>query len=207
MKFNVDKFLLILIFTISYFVDCKDSDTTAPELPPSEDRNGLIFSEVYLDENNPDKSWIEIYNPTSQPLVLEKFRFLNIKTTNILPEAIQEKGGIEILPGKCLVLCASAIDFHFDFNAKSALIEVSVMAAFGKGGFFSLRTKDMGEDGVDLFRYGDPEKTVKWVNEIGDFVVPFSTNGKSFHRKMTKGIDESVSPEFYSAEPSPGQHD
>jgi len=57
MKINVDKFLLILIFTISYFVDCKDFETTAPELPPSEDRNGLIFSEVFLDENQPDYSF------------------------------------------------------------------------------------------------------------------------------------------------------
>jgi len=82
MKFNVDKFLLILIFTISYFVDCKDSDTTAPELPPSDvlaanagpDRTTITGSYAILDgskstgnidwyvweqdESNPDKIFL-----------------------------------------------------------------------------------------------------------------------------------------------------
>ncbi len=202
MKIILKQIFLVLLFLIVWLFNCKDSEP----LSAQQQRNGLIFSEVYLDANNPSQSWIEIYNPSAQSQVLEKFRYSSILTPNILPAEIQEKGGIEILPGKCLVLCASAIDFHFDVNAKSTLVEVTVMAHFGKGGFFSLRTKDMGEDGVDLFRYGDPEKTVKWVNEIGDFVIPFSTNGNSFHRKMTKGENETVSPEFYSAAPTPGQH-
>ena len=82
MKINVDKFLLILIFTISYFVDCKDSDTTAPELPPSDvlaanagpDRTTITGSYAILDgskstgnidwyvweqdESNPDKIFL-----------------------------------------------------------------------------------------------------------------------------------------------------
>jgi len=39
---------------------------------------GLIFSEVYLDENQPSKSWVEVYNPTDKPLILATFRFSHI---------------------------------------------------------------------------------------------------------------------------------
>ena len=108
----------------------------------------MIFSEVYLDANLPERSWIEIYNPTSQPLVLEKIRYLNVKITNILPEAIQEKGGIEVLPGECIVICASTAHFQFNMDTKSSLFEIPENKHFGKGGFFSLRTKNMGEDGL-----------------------------------------------------------
>ncbi len=36
---------------------------------------GLIFNEVYLDISHPAKSWVEIYNPTESPLMLEAVRF------------------------------------------------------------------------------------------------------------------------------------
>jgi len=72
-------------------------------------RDGLIFSEVYLNDIELDKSWLEIYNPTTEPLVLERFRFYHVMTTNILPQEIQENGGIELLPGECIVLCANDV--------------------------------------------------------------------------------------------------
>ena len=169
-------------------------------------RDGLIFSEVYLDENEPDKSWLEIYNPTSKPLILEKFRFFQVLSTNILPEEIQEKGGIEIPPNECIVLCANVAGFDFSMHEKSKLIQVSTITHFDKGGFFSLRTKGLGEDGVDIFLYGDPEETSKLKKKLGDFVVPFSKNSKSYSRKMTKGTAEKFKSEFYLTEPSPGKH-
>jgi len=160
-------------------------------------REGLIFSEVYLNENGPDKSWIEIYNPTDKPLVLEKFRFYNIMTTNILPEEIRKKGGIELVPGETLILCADKTKLNFSNNVK--IVQIEVISAFGKGGFFSINTKGMEENGVDIFRYGDPEKTSELSNQISNFVVPFSTDDKSYSR-----VNDQY--KFTKSEPSPGVH-
>lgn len=101
-------------------------------------RDGLIFSEVYLNDIEPDKSWLEVYNPTTQPLVLERVRFYDIMTTNILPQEIQKNGGIELLPGECVVVCANEFKFVFKLKPNSRLIQVSAMKHFGKGGFFYL---------------------------------------------------------------------
>jgi len=145
-------------------------------------RNGLIFSEVYLNDVEPEKSWLEIYNPTTERLILEKFRFYQVLTPNILPQEIQEQGGMEVPPGECIVLCANESRFDFQIETKAKLIQVSAMCQFGKGGFFSLGTKGLGEDGEDIFRYGDPEVTSKLKSQLGDFVVPFSRDGKSHTR-------------------------
>jgi hypothetical protein len=167
-------------------------------------RTGLIFSEVYLNGNEPDKSWLEIFNPTTEPLILEKFRFYHVMTTNILPQEIQEKGGIQIAPGECIILCANKSKFDFPLEAKSKLIQVSTMTHFGKGGFFSLATKELGENGEDIFRYGDPEMTSKLKNRIGDFVVQFSKDTQSFTRIKYETAEERFLPNFIRTRPSPG---
>jgi len=169
-------------------------------------RDGLIFSEVYLNENEPDKSWLEIYNPTTVPLILEKFRFYWVLTPNVLPQEIQEQGGIEISPGECIVLCANESNFDFQIEAKSKPIQVSAMTHFGKGGFFSLGTKGLGEDGEDIFRYGDPEITAKLKSQLGDFVVPFSRDAKSYTRIKSEIPEERFQPNFTQTEPSPGHY-
>lgn len=171
-------------------------------------RDGLIFSEVYLNEDEPDKSWLEIYNPTTEPLILEKFRFYHIKTTNVLPKDVQEKDGIEVLPGECIVLCANEVKFKIDFqnDPQSKLIQVDVLTRFGKGGFFSLGTKNLGDDGVDIFRYGDPEITEKLSNEIGSFIIPLSKGDKSYKRIEGEDRGNQFQPNFIQNSPSPGFH-
>lgn len=169
-------------------------------------RDGLIFSEIYLNENEPAKNWLEIYNPTTRALILEKFRFYHVKTANILPEAIQEKGGVEIPAGECLVLCANESELDFQIEARSKLIQVSAISHVGKGGFFSLGTKELGEDGVDIFRYGDLEITAKLKSQLGDFVVPFSKDAKSYTRVKSENPSERFLPNFTQTEPSPGRY-
>jgi len=169
-------------------------------------RDGLIISEVYLNEDDPEMSWLEVYNPTKELLVLEKFRFYDIMTDNILPQEIQEKGGIEILPGECIVLCSNEETFDFPIKSKVMLIPVSAMISFGKGGFFSLQTKGLEEDGVDIIRYGDPEKTSKLKTELGNFVVPFSKSTLSFSRIENESPEERFLPNFIQSEPSPGSY-
>ena len=55
--------LLLLISSIMLFI--------VEPLSAQMNYKGLIFSEVYLDESRPEQSWLEIYNPTSNPLILE----------------------------------------------------------------------------------------------------------------------------------------
>ncbi|MGD8782693.1 MAG: porin family protein [Ignavibacteria bacterium] len=97
--------------------------TTALPLSAQLKREGLIFSEVYLNENKPGKSWVEIYNPTNMTLTLEKFRTSNVLTTNILPEEIKDKGGIEVVPGATVVLCADKNKLNCNSNTQIIQIE------------------------------------------------------------------------------------
>jgi hypothetical protein len=161
-------------------------------------KKSLVFNEIYLNESEPDESWLEIYNPSNNPLVLEKFRLYNVMTTNILPGEIRKNGGLEIAPGESIILCANSAKLNLN-NAKIKVIQISVLGSFGKGGFFSLRTKGMGENGVDIVRYGDPKLTVTLQNQIGDYVIPFSSDSQSYSR-----IDDHYS--FIRSEPSPGIH-
>ena len=157
-------------------------------------KEGLIFSEVYLNRNEPDKSWIEIYNPTSIKLSLEKFRSSNVLTTNILPQEINES----------IILCPDKTKFNLKSSAK--INQVSEMSNFGKGGFFSLKTKEMGEEGADIFRYGNPEVTLNLETQLGNFVVPFSTDSKSYSRMSGNIPGESFQPRFIKTEPTPGSY-
>ncbi len=166
----------------------------------------LIFSEVYLNANEPAKSWLEIYNPTTESLILESFRFYSIKTKNILPEEIQKKGGIEITSGECLILCANKAIFDLSVMENLNLVQVSAMTHFGKGGFFSLKTKNMGEEGEDIFRYGNPEETSKLKKQLGNFVVPFSKGNISYTRVKNNKPGEKFMTNFTQTEPSPGYY-
>ncbi len=168
-------------------------------------RESLIFSEVYLNGNESDKSWLEIYNPTTRPLILEKFTFYWVLTPNVLPQEIREQGGIEISPGECVVLCANQSKFGFHMETRTKLVQVSSIIHFRKGGFFALGTKGLGEDGEDIFRYGDPEVTSRFKSQVGDFVVPFSKEAKSYTRIRSETHGQQFLPNFTQTEPSPGR--
>lgn len=163
---------------------------------------GLIFSEVFLKDNDSDASWIEIYNPTQKSLTLESFRIWNIMTTNMLPKEINEKGGLEISPGEFIILCVDKAKLNLNKNIK--IIEIKGINHFGRGGFFSLRTKGMKENGEDIIRYGNPEITSYLENKIGSFVVPFSNDGKSYSRPISKISGDQIQLNFVKTKPSPG---
>ncbi len=167
---------------------------------------GLIFSEVYLDKNQPEQSWLEIYNPTSATVILENFRVYHIKTTNMLPRDIIEKGGIEIPSKKCIVLCANNKFSNNSFSGELEFIEVPGIACFGKGGFFSMSTRDFGESGIDIIRYGAPEYTSELQNQLGDFVVPLSEDLKSYSRVKSQNNEKPFKPNFIKTMPSPCQY-
>lgn len=162
-------------------------------------REGLIFSEVYLNDKEPDKSWLEIYNPTLKPLVLKKLRFYQILTPNIIPEELVERGDLQLFPHECLVICANKSKLKFGRDIKIKLIELNVINQFGIGGFFSLRTQGQGDEGVDTFRYGEPKITAKFESQLGGYVVSFSNSMMSYKRSIKDSL-----PVFTLQNPSPG---
>lgn len=196
-KLKNKTFLLILIEIIFLTI------TLSAQLK----RDGLIFSEIYLSENEPNRSWLEIYNPTNTILILEKFRFDSVLSPNILPEEINEKGGINISPGECIVLCASGTGVDLQNVSKLRIVEVEAMRHFRKGGgFFALVTKELGKDGVDIFYYGNPEKTAKYRSSNDDFVVPFTTDAISYTRIKSQVPGDQFQPNFIKTRPSPGSY-
>ena len=164
----------------------------------------LIISEVYFDKTQPLNNWIEIYNPTDKPLVLERLRPSHIRTKNVLPSLIRGPQGITILPDEYLVLCADSTQFKSKWKNIIDLIVVQPLSHLEKGGFISISTKNIGESGWDGIRYGEPSLS----NSVKDFyncnVIDFSRNGKSFSRNIAKLEDSLFISDFIESVPSPG---
>lgn len=167
-----------------------------------EEIKGLIFNEVYLNKDKPGKSWIEIYNPTKNNLILEAVRYSHIKTTNMLPVSSKDKGGILLEPGGYLILSAEKSDVKF--QAKTVSILLDVLSNFDTGGFMVLTTKSLGLAGVDAFKYGDPNKTAGLKNYKDKPLLNLSTNGKSFSRKLNNNNGIISVSDFYETAPTKG---
>ncbi len=163
---------------------------------------GLIFNEVYLDKSQPTKSWIEIYNPTESALTLEAVRYSHIKTTNVLPDSIQCKGGILLNPKEYLILVAGKNNIQLLTNIKCVLLPV--IANFDAGGFMALTTKSLGRLGIDAFKYGNQDKTAGFKNYKDKPTVNFSINGKSYSRELVIANGITTISNFYETEPTMG---
>lgn len=173
-----------------------------------ENRKGLIVSEAYLDKGQPGSSWVEVYNPTDQPLVLERFRLSHVKTIDVLPADIRRQGGIEIEPDGHLVLCADGDQFDSVWGTKIGPVVVEVLADLPEGGFIALATKGLGLDGEDGFRFGNPASSLHVEASFGDLVLSFSKNKKnkrSYSRRIEKTEAGSTVYGFSESAPTPGR--
>ena len=164
--------------------------------------SGLVITEIFLDNNSPRNNWIEVYNPTDEPLLLEMFRLSHIRTINVLQRNDRDIG---IKPNEIIILCSDKKMFNKHYHKlKTTIIEVSALSQITDGGFISLRTKDNPETGGDIVRYGIPTKSSIVQNIAGDFVVQFSKN-KSYARKIIVTTDGEYLSEFNQLDPTPGQ--
>ncbi len=146
-------------------------------------KNGLIFSEVCLNNVAPNTNWLEVFNPTDKALTLARFRLSHVKTINMLPDSIQKKGGIVIKPGDYLLIAATK-NINELFGKK--LIVLSGLANLLKGGFFALSTQNLSEADIDILRYGNPSKSEKVLSFAGKSVVGYSKDGYSISRYFEK---------------------
>ncbi|MFC1564848.1 hypothetical protein ACFL6G_07915 [candidate division KSB1 bacterium] len=182
---TIQVLVLILLFTVGIF------PLVAQELS-----KGLIFSEVYLDENQKENSWVEIYNPTDSRLTVTGFRHSAVKTVNLLRPEEKDKS-FSINPGECLILCVNKEVFYSKWEKSIKTVEVKGMVGFGTGGFMSLRYKNTHQTGVDVFRYGNPDRSTRVAEIAGNTVLGFAQDSKSWNRKV-------YSKEYSIAEPTPG---
>lgn len=166
---------------------------------------GLIFSEVYLDDKHPEKSWVEVYNPTDETLRLGGFRLSNIRAISIIPRCNMPEEEIVLVPGECVILCASKEKFHMKWGKRNNVVEVPLLSTFEQGGFMALRTAGLKVEGNDGFRYGDPTKSDQTKALRDSQVLTFSKNGKSYCRDEIKSANGRTVSTFYPAEPTPGQ--
>jgi hypothetical protein len=165
----------------------------------------LVISQVYLDNSQPVKSWIEVFNPTDKPLVLKRVRLSHILTINIFSKAIQDQGGIQVSAGEYVILCADDSLFKSSYGNQIKTIGVSALSRLVSGGFLAITTSEAGESKGAVVRYGDSNKSTNISKLAGDQVVSFSNEGKSFTRKVTKtkaGISLS---DFVEAPATPGK--
>lgn len=163
---------------------------------------GLIFNEVYLDKGQPSKSWFVVYNPTKDKLILNAVRYSHIKTTNMLPDSIQQKGGIEINAGEYLVLSAIKIETALPNGTK--YFYLPILSHLDTGGFIALTTRGLGSSGIDVFKYGDPAKSKEFKEFIDNPILDFSTNHKSYSRKIVENNGIITVSNFYETEPTIG---
>lgn len=203
---SLKKILIPLLLILFINCDKNPIQTEAgPDLLSSQEKViGLIFSEVYLDENQPSKSWVEVWNPTDKSLILATFRISHIKTVDILPPHIRRNGGILVNRDEYLVLCVSEAQFNSEWGNIKNLVAVNALIYFSSGGFIALTTKGLEDVSFDTFRYGVPEISEEFEDLCGSQVIPFSKNGKSYSRNMLEteeGIDIS---DYHETAPTPG---
>ena len=173
-------------------------------LVAQENIDKLIFSEIYLDEDNPAMNWIEIYNPTQNTLILERLRLSKFLSPNALPSSIKEKGGLPIKPHEFIVICANKSSFNAAYEYQTNLYEISWLNMLLTGGFIAIETKSSESEIIDAVRYGDPLKSTIAEKFAGKQVLEYLKDGKGFSRKVIRKNESITFFDYFEAAPTPG---
>jgi len=192
---NKNQIILLVILLILYNTLSVSAQNIA---------KGLIISEVYMDDVQPFENWIEVYNPTDKPLILDRFRISHIRTINVLPADIRKSGGICVEPDKYLILCTDIEQFKAIWGKQIEAVAVEAFAQLVEGGFIAIITKNLGEKDSDGFRYGNPSQSSQVKNQFGAQVLSILKNGKSYSRNIEKMADSVSILDWYESFPTPG---
>ncbi|MFC1728938.1 hypothetical protein ACFL6I_01260 [candidate division KSB1 bacterium] len=168
-----------------------------------EGEQGLLFSEVYLERDNQKNNWLEVYNPTGNPLLLSKFRTSCMLCMNCLSDELVHSGELLLRPGHRLILCLDRERFTQNWGWKIRAVEVDML--FFGGGFMVLGTYATGDSGIDGFRFGDPGASEGAASWAGNQALGFCDDGYSWSRNIIitqSGIETSG---FRKAIPTPGE--
>jgi len=147
------------------------------------DSKGLVINEIFLNAKERNNSWVVIFNQNEKELTLKTMRYLHVKTINMLPDSIQEIGGLTIPANSSLIVMGSGSKWKGE-NQKS--IVLPVIEKFSTGGMLAITYEDEYK-GIDAIRYGDASKTEK-IKELKDKpVIKISNNNEVYLREFLNG--------------------
>jgi len=166
----------------------------------------LVFSEVYMDKENPENTYVEIYNPSDEKLQVKAFRLSNIRKLNILPSFNVGFGNNNLDPKQRIIFCSNKSEFLKKWGDRINVFEVPLLRNIGSSGFVGLRTRTTRNEFIDDgFLFGDPERVKEFKFCKGTIPIPFSSEGKSFTRNISKGQVIKEGEGFIKADPTPGK--
>ncbi len=168
--------------------------------------SGLVFSEVYLDKENPGNNWLEVYNPTPDTLVFSGYRTSNVYTMNVLPLCENPDSCFTIIPGGCIILCADIDRFQSNWGKDISAYGTSSLKYLAEGGFIFVRTKGCEDSNVDEFRYGLAAMSERVKDKFGTQILLISSEGRSYIRQFSEEKGKIVAGKFTDSNPTPGYH-
>jgi hypothetical protein len=196
----IDHKLKVIAFLLSVFFLGVINVITAQE-----SADHLVISQVSVNNDQPGKSWLEIYNPTDNALVLERFRLSHLRSINVLPQEIRNEGGIKVGAGKYIVLCADENLFKSSFGDEVKAIYVKALSRVTSGGFLAITTTGAGGAKGIVVRYGKRESSSNIAELAGDQVIGFSEEGKSYTRKIERSGTGIIISDFIESYAHPGK--
>jgi phosphatidylserine/phosphatidylglycerophosphate/cardiolipin synthase-like enzyme len=130
----------------------------------------LLLSEVYYG-TVPEKEWVELYNPTGQPVDLSTYKISDAADKRDFEGAYGFPPGTTIQPGQVLVVAVTAAGFQEDFpgavadfemlDTESGVPDLPKYTAWGRGDWGLRNAGDqvlllkVGDGAVDVVVYGD----------------------------------------------------
>ncbi len=173
-------------FTISllYFILCA---LNCIRVFAQGDAKQLVITEANLDFKN-QEVWVEIFNPTDVPLLLNSMRISGIKTPNILPKESNDQKEIEIKPVERIIFCSDINSFRNKYGNEIRVVELRPLKALFKGGFIAINHLTGVENSKNAVRFGPGEKSRIIAEKVrDDEVLNFSDDSMSYERKVLKG--------------------
>lgn len=190
MKSTIRLFCFVVFISISFL------NAIGQEIP-----NGLIITEIMLDIEHNDV-WIEIFNTTENPIVLNSMRTSNVRSLNILPPEAKKSGGYVINKNEFLIMCGSKNTFVKLYGDCPNLIEVNSLLRLDKGGFIVINNLDKTITSGNLVRFGKNDLSKAVVDIIPDSeVLEFRNDNKSYSRIKTTAVLTN----WTISNPSPGK--
>ena len=194
------KYLTTLLFIGMTVALVLPNNSTADETPQ---KKKIMICEVYIDEQEPAKNWVELCNPYDESITLHKFRTSNVLALDCFPADIRAKGGITIPAGGVVVICADIKTFTQQWNGDIQPVEVDILRYLGKNGYIAAQTKNSEELVYDVVVYGSADND--YLKIFPDHTsLPFCINSQSYKRTFAKAGDSVTMSEFIASEPDPG---
>lgn len=193
--------------------DYLSAEGIAGLLAPEKAAENLVINEVYLDTDDPRKSWIEIYNPTSSTRTLGGFTIAGVRSNNLLSWEVQEQNGVEMPPASFVVIYTDQEEFRREWDEIQGTQYHSVIALFtpflkkeATGPVITIwedNTVSAFGSGGDDIRIGASSHGSATVStgqlETEHDVVMFSRTGNG------TDTDDNLADFKISAQPTPGQ--